>query len=467
MYLLNNSLKNIIRNRGRNGLLGFIILTLITTAAISMIISNTSNNIIDNYAKKFGAEITISPDQNKSIEYYQKGKDIPEISNQQYISFGKSNYLQKSEFTGSVPSISDKLEAIDGDIELDESKMFMSPMNGSNEDKGETAKFQLKGTSNKETLEEFKNNKRELVQGKFFENKNEAIISSELAEKNNLKVGDIISLSSAEAPKDGNYKLKVTGIYKDRTDEYNGIPLKLALLNRRNEIITSFETLINNDFSHKHSLSINAKFFLKNPENLSSFTKELRSKGLDTIYNVTADTESYNKVVGPVQRLKDITFTFMVIVLSLGAITLILLTILSMRERKYEVGVLRAMGMKKNKIALGFIIEMLIITISCLVIGLGLGSTCAQNISNHLLKNQAEVVNKNGRQQNRNSQGIAKIGQGSESNINPVTKMNVGLTQGTLIEVIGFSLILVLLTTGIGTFYITKYEPIKLLTGRD
>jgi hypothetical protein len=45
--------------------------------------------------------------------------------------------------------------------------------------------------------------------------------------------------------------------------------------------------------------------------------------------------------------------------------------------------------------------------------------------------------------------------------------MNVGLTQGTLIEVIGFSLILVLLTTGIGTFYITKYEPIKLLTGRD
>ncbi|MFU2108463.1 FtsX-like permease family protein [Paenibacillus larvae] len=41
--------------------------------------------------------------------------------------------------------------------------------------------------------------------------------------------------------------------------------------------------------------------------------------------------------------------TYIVIVLVLGAVILILLSSIAIRERKYEIGVLRAIGMKKGK----------------------------------------------------------------------------------------------------------------------
>jgi len=49
----------------------------------------------------------------------------------------------------------------------------------------------------------------------------------------------------------------------------------------------------------------------------------------------------YQKVVGPVEGLKKISLTFMIIVLIFGAMILMLLSSIAIRERKYEIGVLR------------------------------------------------------------------------------------------------------------------------------
>lgn len=51
--------------------------------------------------------------------------------------------------------------------------------------------------------------------------------------------------------------------------------------------------------------------------------------------------------------MKKITMVFLIVVLVLGAIILTLLTSILIRERKYEIDVLRAMGMKKGKRCLG------------------------------------------------------------------------------------------------------------------
>ena len=39
------------------------------------------------------------------------------------------------------------------------------------------------------------------------------------------------------------YKLKVTGIYFDSTNEYSGMPFKQASMNKRNEILINLETV--------------------------------------------------------------------------------------------------------------------------------------------------------------------------------------------------------------------------------
>ena len=91
------------------------------------------------------------------------------------------------------------------------------------------------------------------------------------------------------------------------------------------------------------------------------------------------------------EGLAGVAKTFLIIVLALGSALLILVSILAMRERKYEIGVLRAMGMKKAKVAAGLVAEMLALTVFCLVLGFGVGSAAAQPIANGLLQKQGEV----------------------------------------------------------------------------
>lgn len=45
---------------------------------------------------------------------------------------------------------------------------------------------------------------------------------------------------------------------------------------------------------------------------------------------------------------------FLIVILAIGAIVLIVLNIFNIRERKYEVGVLTAIGMKKSRVAISF-----------------------------------------------------------------------------------------------------------------
>lgn len=62
------------------------------------------------------------------------------------------------------------------------------------------------------------------------------------------------------------------------------------------------------------------------------------------------DESSLERMVEPVESLKSLSLTFLIIILILGAVIMLLLSVIAVRERKYEIGVLRAMDMKKKKI---------------------------------------------------------------------------------------------------------------------
>lgn len=58
------------------------------------------------------------------------------------------------------------------------------------------------------------------------------------------------------------------------------------------------------------------------------------------------------------------------------------------RERRYEIGVLRTIGMKKSKVALQFFYELFIVSTIFLVLGAGIGAMVSVPISNQLLKSE-------------------------------------------------------------------------------
>jgi putative ABC transport system permease protein len=153
----------------------------------------------------------------------------------------------------------------------------------------------------------------------------------------------------------------------------------------------------------------------------------------------------------------------MVAVLILGGLILILLSSLAIRERKYEIGVLRAMGMKKHKVAFGLICESLVITVVCLIIGLGIGTAAAQPVSDILLQGQVAAA-----ESNTNS-GTSSMYAGVQTNTNaqPLTELDVNLNISVIMTIILISLLLVLISSMAGISRITKYEPIKILMERN
>ena len=193
------------------------------------------------------------------------------------------------------------------------------------------------------------------------------------------------------------------------------------------------------------------------------FEAEIRSLGLHSLLAVTTDEAEYNALLQPILGLRDITLTFIIIVLILGGIVLALLSSIAIRERKYEIGVLRAMGMKKKKVALGLWTEMLVITGICLIIGLGIGTVIAQPVSDTLLAAQLEGIS-----EQADDAPIVMHGRlaAMTPTIEPLSELSVNLGVRTAVEIIIISLALATIAGLASILKITKYEPIKILQER-
>ncbi|MBS6507188.1 MAG: FtsX-like permease family protein [Paraclostridium bifermentans] len=472
MYIFKNALKNLARNKGRNILLGVIMIAILSCVAISVVINTTSGEIIKDYKNRFGSEVYIQPDLEKIMEKAQKdGRESIESIKPKYDlleKLSKSEYLKETIFTASYGGYSDKLKSIDQD-EYEKNSNNSGNTGGvviGGKERSENAKesnLTINGGFNSTGLEEFKKGDRKITDGNMPKKDGEAIVSEDFAKLNNLKVGDAFKVQNPDDPdKYDPLELTISGIYYDGTESQD-YGFKHPMMNRKNEIITTFDTLkaykvkIDNDL-----ISVDAKFFLKDPELLSEFNEEAHKLGLDNLYDVSTDSQSYDEIVKPVEGLQKVANIFMILVLCFGGSILILISILGIRERKYEIGVLRAMGMKKGKVALGLIFETLSTIAISLVVGLSIASLSAQSISNVLLKSQIEAQNQSA------SEGMMfRMGGGAAPNVDPITNLNVHLNIEAIVGITLIALLLGAISIGIGIVYIMRFEPRKILSERN
>lgn len=484
MYIIKNALQNLVRNRGRNLMIGGIIFVIIVSVVTALMINNTANGVINDYKTRFGSEVSFKPNMQKMNEEARKnakpGSPItvrrPTIDPGDLIKFGQSDYLKEAIFTAQSKGNSEQLKPIDK-----EKGGGGGPMVSNNGGEAESLGRQFYHKLLGDDYSDFKDGLRELTEGsRFPENNGECIISEDLLENSGLSIGDTITVTSvleSASSEPGNedyidisWELTIVGSYADATDEYNGGMMENAFNNRRNEIITTFETLREKMQDGFFGIEVEAKYYLKNPDMLDAFTEEVYAKGLSTVFDVVTDSASYDAVVGPVEGLKGITVSFVIIVLTFGGIILALLSSIAIRERKYEIGVLRAMGMKKLKVVAGLWTETLAITILCLILGLGVGMIVAQPVTNVMLDQQIAAAesasNNNGLPPGAVVTG-GQMGSGPSSNAEPLKDLKVSLDMLTILEIIGIALLLSSVSGIISTRKITKYEPIKILMERN
>ena len=60
MYILKNSLVSILRNKGRNILIGIIILVIASSTTVTLAIRNTAENLVERYEESHDIVGTIS-----------------------------------------------------------------------------------------------------------------------------------------------------------------------------------------------------------------------------------------------------------------------------------------------------------------------------------------------------------------------------------------------------------------------
>ena len=176
-------------------------------------------------------------------------------------------------------------------------------------------------------------------------------------------------------------------------------------------------------------------FYLRSPELLYSFEAEMREKGLPEDWIVFRDEASYRRMIAPIESLQDISLTFLIVVLLFGAAIMVLLSIIAIRERKYEIGVLRAMGMRKKKIAICFMTETIIITCICFVFGIIVGTILANPVSSALWTGDGYI--------------------------------DVSINVLSALQILVVSLLLATIAGVVSISQITKYEPIKILMERN
>ena len=410
------------RNKGRNILLGVIIIAIVTTTVISLGIYQTTNSIITEYKSRFSTEVIITP---KVRQLTAGGASHEDITSEQYLDFAESVYLDYSIFNNSINTRSETIKGID------ESESEDRPS------------LRVLGNS----FREFDESQRAIRDGRLPAHDNECIISSELAELNDISIGDSFTLftqftSENVELREGTFELTVVGIYIDMTEAYGiGQGSRNSHLNRRNEILTTYNTIMSLPQNNELSINIHAAYFLKNPSDIAAFESELRTKGLDESFAVRTDEDGYKRLITPVEGLNNISLIFLIIILAFGTAILILLSTISIRERKYEIGVLRAMGMKKRKVTALLWGELLIITGICLCFGITAGIFITPYVSAVLVASQ-----------------IADTAA-------PLS--GVDIKPSTITGIVAITFIIVSFAGFISIRKITKYEPIKILMDRD
>lgn len=92
MFILNNAIISITRNKGRNILIGIIILVIACACTITLAINNTANDLINSYESAYEKELTISFDRNSVMEDF-------DFSNESAIEEMQENFNNISNFT--------------------------------------------------------------------------------------------------------------------------------------------------------------------------------------------------------------------------------------------------------------------------------------------------------------------------------------------------------------------------------
>lgn len=557
MFIIRNALRCIARSKGRNILIGIIVLVIATSCCVGLSIRQASESAKTEALETLSVTATISFDRqsmmndmrgNRGNGTKQGDGERPSFDREQFQEMmGGATALTLEEYqvyagaesvkdfyysstvslngTENFEPVSTDTETSDDTQSSEKGESFegMMPQGGgqggfqmgmmmgmSGMSQGD---FTIVGYSSDSAMTSFVDGTAQVTEGNAFDegtSEYDCIISEELSAYNSIATGDEIELSNPNNEEEI-YTLTVVGIYSDSSANENSFsPMGFSSSDPANKIYMSYtalESIVNSSEENSQTVtdsdtgrqyetalssSLSATYVFADAESYYLFEEEARELGLDESYTISSsDISSFESSLAPLKTLSTMAGWFLLVILIIGAIILIVLNIFSVRERKYEIGVLTAMGMKKVKVALQFMTELFAVTLIAVIIGVVIGGVSAVPVTNALLENQItsqqtqfdNVESNFGRPGSMSGMpdgmdsdmgtppdmfsGGGFMGDMFSQGADYISEVNSAMNLTVVLQMLLIALGLTVVAGAASMLFIMRYEPLKILANRD
>ena len=551
MYIIKNALRCIGRSKGRNVLISIIALVIAVSACLGLSIRQAAESAKESTLAELSITATISYDRSSMMNDMMGGgapggggfdrdqfKDMMEnassLTLEEYQTYADAESVQDFYYTLTAAfNGNDDLLPVTDETEDEESDSssgqggfgggvgFPGGSFGGGKGMFSSSDFSVIGYSSDSSMTAFIDGTASVLEGgTMFEEgttEKECVISEELAIYNDLAVGDTIILTNPSVETE-TYEFKIVGLYTSSAnndfsmsmfgksqDPANQIYMSAAALQTILDASDEVSTTVTDENTGRESDSavtgsISATYVFANTDKYYAFEEEVRTLGLDDSYTVSsADLTAFENSLTPLNTLSTMAGWFLIVILIIGAIILVVLNIFNVRERKYEVGVLTAMGMKKWKVAAQFMCEILVVTMIAVIIGAGIGAVSSVPVTNALLEGQVESQNSQQTQTEENFGRPGDFGGGFPGGnmggmpggdmpadvpdnigggnkpfenmfggaVDYVTEVNSAMNLTVVFQMLGVGLLLTLVASLASVLFIMRYDPLKILANRD
>lgn len=223
-----------------------------------------------------------------------------------------------------------------------------------------------------------------------------AVISQDLADRNELKIGDYMSAHSYSV-KDQGYtgqeiRVQIIGLFTPNVVEQFGDTVT-TYDKIQNRVFVDLQTskeidggTINYGFSALH-VSID------DPQDMAKVIADVKAlPGIDwTAFTVEVDNETYESAAAPLATLNELVLTLLVVIIAVSAIILALILTLWTKTRIHEIGVFLSVGIRKSAIIGQYLIEVLLVAVLAFGLSYFTSNAIAGQIGNHLLEQSMQT----------------------------------------------------------------------------
>ncbi|EPY2301366.1 ABC transporter permease [Clostridium sporogenes] len=487
MNFLKRAMLSISKKKIKSLILFVVLLVIANMVLVGLSIQTATKKSTELAREKLGSDVTLKVNDQKFMEQRRNNKEEgsssrPSLTTDIADTLKDNEHVTQYNYISSSFGLAKNFENVKNEDSSDDTNSEEKPkgmfkMGGS--DVTTMPEISFSGTIATNLLSDFKNGDSKITEGRGITKddagKNVAVIEKNLAKENSLKVGSKMQVASVD--ENTTLELEVVGIYEANSDESTNDNRNMDFLNPYNKIYMPYDVVSKvstGDNTNSKNIT-SAVYFMDNADNIESFKEYAKNKKIDLeTYTLDANDQLYTQMVGPIENVGSFSKTLVATVSIAGAMILVLIIALSLKDRKYEIGVLLSLGESKFKVISQLVVEVLLVASIAFATSAFTGNLAANKIGDSLLANEIKVTESSSTQENQNFGGRdpmvvgpGRMNRNAIKNADVVKDMDVSITSKDLEKLAGIGLLIVIVSAAIPTISVLRFSPKTILSKRE